>query len=147
MTTIDFGAAWSASLRRGPEAELRGWIDAALAWCVQTDAIAMKHFRRDLGIRQKPDKSFLTVADTAQGIEPEQLQRIFEPFVQVESVYTRRHEGTGLGLAISLRLARSMGGELTVESEPGQGSRFTLWLPAAEDQGTGDRLQGTAGTS
>ena len=65
MTTLDFGAAWSASLRRGPEAELRGWIDAALAWCVQTDAIAMKHFRRDLGVRQKPDQSFVTVADTA----------------------------------------------------------------------------------
>jgi signal transduction histidine kinase len=74
----------------------------------------------------------LVVDDTAQGIESEQLQRIFEPFVQVDSGYTRRHEGTGLGLAISRRLARSMGGELTVESERGRGSRFTLWLPAAE---------------
>jgi signal transduction histidine kinase len=76
----------------------------------------------------------LTVADTAAGIDPEQLQRIFEPFVQVDSGYTRRHEGTGLGLAISRRLARSMGGELTVESEPGRGSRFTLWLPAATEE-------------
>jgi signal transduction histidine kinase len=74
------------------------------------------------------------VADTAAGIDPEQLQRIFEPFVQVDSGYTRRHEGTGLGLAISRRLARSMGGELTVESEPGRGSRFTLWLPAATEE-------------
>jgi histidinol-phosphatase len=65
VNTIEFGPAWSASLRRGPEAELRGWVDAALAWCVETDAIAMKHFRRDLGIRQKPDRSFVTVADTA----------------------------------------------------------------------------------
>jgi adenylate cyclase len=53
--------------------------------------------------------------------------------VQVDSGYTRRHEGTGLGLAISRRLAHSMGGELTVESTPGSGSRFTLWLRAAED--------------
>jgi signal transduction histidine kinase len=73
------------------------------------------------------------VEDTAAGIEPEQLERIFEPFVQVESGYTRRHEGTGLGLAISQRLARSMGGELSVVSEPGRGSCFTLWLPAAAD--------------
>jgi histidinol-phosphatase len=65
VTTIEFGPAWSASLRRGPEAELRGWVDAALAWCVETDAIAMKHFRRDLGLRQKPDGTFVTVADTA----------------------------------------------------------------------------------
>jgi histidinol-phosphatase len=65
VTTIDFGAAWSASLRRGPEPELRGWVDAALAWCVETDAIAMKHFRRDLGVSRKPDRTFVTVADTA----------------------------------------------------------------------------------
>src|SRR5690606_10463657 len=68
----------------------------------------------------------LTVEDAGVGIPAEQLARIFEPFVQLESGYTRRFGGTGLGLAISLRLARSMGGDLTVESEPGVGSRFTL---------------------
>ena len=78
MTTIDFGPAWSASLRRGPEVELRGWVDTALAWCVQTDAIAMKHFRRDLGIQRKPDRTFVTVADTA--IEARLRERIEAAF-------------------------------------------------------------------
>jgi len=43
-----FGSAWSASFRRGPDAELRGWVNAALDWCDATDDIALRHFRRDL---------------------------------------------------------------------------------------------------
>jgi PAS domain S-box-containing protein len=73
----------------------------------------------------------VTVRDTGIGIAADQLDRIFEPFVQVRSGLTRTAEGTGLGLAISRDLARGMGGELTAESTPGRGSMFTLTLPAA----------------
>ena len=70
------------------------------------------------------------VIDTGLGIAPEQIEHVFQPFVQVEGRLSRTHEGTGLGLAISRTLARGMGGDLTVQSELGVGSTFTLTLPA-----------------
>lgn len=71
----------------------------------------------------------LRVADTGQGIPADKLERIFEPFVQVDPGRTRTNEGTGLGLAISRDLARAMGGEISVASALGAGSTFTLTLP------------------
>ena len=72
----------------------------------------------------------IEVADTGRGIPANQLERVFEPFVQIDTKLTRASEGTGLGLSISRELARAMGGELTVRSELGIGSTFTLTLPA-----------------
>ena len=72
----------------------------------------------------------LTITDTGVGIPPDKLRAIFEPFVQAESGHTRSREGSGLGLTIGQRLARAMGGDITVESTVGQGSSFSLWLPA-----------------
>jgi PAS domain S-box-containing protein len=71
------------------------------------------------------------VEDTGVGIASDQLDRIFEPFVQVDARFTRAHEGVGLGLAISRDLARGMGGDLSASSVPGRGARFTLSLPRA----------------
>ncbi|MEO6527788.1 MAG: ATP-binding protein, partial [Gemmatimonadaceae bacterium] len=73
----------------------------------------------------------IEVRDTGIGIPADQLDRIFEPFVQVRADLTRTAEGTGLGLAISRDLARGMNGELTVESEVGVGTTFFLTLPRA----------------
>ena len=86
----------------------------------------------DPNTRLQPSRSYVSfrVTDTGAGIPPDKLQSIFDPFVQAESGHSRSREGSGLGLTISRRLARLMGGDLTVKSEVGKGSTFTLWLPA-----------------
>jgi signal transduction histidine kinase len=70
----------------------------------------------------------LNVRDTGIGIPPDKLNSIFEPFVQVGRSLTTPHEGTGLGLAISRDLTRAMGGELSVRSESGIGTTFSVSL-------------------
>jgi signal transduction histidine kinase len=87
--------------------------------------------RITLACTSKLDTVAITVSDTGRGIAADQLERIFEPFVQVDARLVRTHEGVGLGLAISRDLARGMGGDLTAESTPGVGSAFTLLLPRA----------------
>jgi signal transduction histidine kinase len=80
------------------------------------------------------------VRDTGRGIPADKLERIFEPFVRIDTGFARATEGTGLGLAISRDLARAMDGELTATSREGEGSCFTLVLPRrrkrADQQGT-----------
>jgi signal transduction histidine kinase/CheY-like chemotaxis protein len=73
----------------------------------------------------------VSVADSGIGISPVQLESIFHPFTQGEADTARRYGGTGLGLSISRQLAALLGGRIEVESTPGEGSRFTLVLPAA----------------
>lgn len=75
------------------------------------------------------------VTDSGIGIPSDQRDRIFDAFEQQEGQNTRRYGGTGLGLAISRKLAQMMGGELKVQSEPGNGSVFTLTLPQVEATG------------
>lgn len=76
----------------------------------------------------------LSITDTGIGIPDDQLEKIFEPFVQVGRTLTQAHEGTGLGLAISRDLARAMGGELTVTSELEKGSTFRVTLPRSNER-------------
>ena len=74
------------------------------------------------------------VSDTGIGMTEEQLGRLFEAFSQAEASTRSKYGGTGLGLAISRHFCRLMGGDLTVESVYGQGSTFTVRLPAAVKQ-------------
>jgi PAS domain S-box-containing protein len=87
--------------------------------------VAVGYDRRDANV-------VITVADSGPGIPPDQAERIFEEFYQVEGGLSRASGGTGLGLAIARRFARLMNGDITVKSLVGQGSLFTVTLPGAE---------------
>jgi signal transduction histidine kinase len=88
----------------------------------------------------------ISVHDSGIGIEPKWHESIFELFQQVDGGTTRKYGGTGLGLAICRNLARAMGGDIRVDSQPGQGSTFTISLPlveAANDTGAATELRST----
>lgn len=76
----------------------------------------------------------ISVADTGIGIRAEDIPKLFQKFTQLESALTKSYEGTGLGLALTKRLVELHGGKVFVESEPGKGSTFTIYLPADHDK-------------
>jgi len=75
------------------------------------------------------DSVRFSVKDSGIGMTPEQIAKLFQPFTQADASTTRKYGGTGLGLAITRKLCQMMGGDITVESELGKGSRFTIQLP------------------
>jgi signal transduction histidine kinase len=71
----------------------------------------------------------IMVKDSGIGVSAADQARLFEPFTQVDSTLSRRHQGTGLGLAMVKRLAELHGGSVELRSAPAEGSTFTVWLP------------------
>jgi signal transduction histidine kinase len=96
-----------------------------------------------IAVRRTNDLGGVEVRDTGPGIGPEHTERIFDRFCRLEASRSRAHGGAGLGLTIARLLAELQSGRITVESHPGSGSTFTLWLPVA-DVGDGVHDSSTA---
>jgi PAS domain S-box-containing protein len=127
--------------------EFRVTLDPALPPAIRTDMTRLKQVLKNLlanafkFTRQgsvalhvapaEPGRIAFAVSDTGIGIPPEKQRIIFDAFQQADGTTSRQYGGTGLGLSISRELARLLGGELSVVSEPGKGSTFTLLLPAS----------------
>jgi len=80
----------------------------------------------------------ISVADTGIGIKPEDMDKLFKEFSQIETGYTKTYEGTGLGLALTKKLVELHGGRIWVESEFGKGSKFSFVIPVNQ----GERVLG-----
>lgn len=129
-TSPDTGPVWADSLRLH-----QCVLNLASNACkfTRNGVISISAERKDDG---KGRWIAICVRDTGIGIEPEMLDKLFKPFVQADVTVTRRFGGTGLGLSITRELARLMGGDVTVESEVGQGSTFMLTLPHRAEEAT-----------
>jgi signal transduction histidine kinase len=112
--------------------ELTTDVDKARQVLVNLCSNATKYTERGevrLRVRGEGGRVVFEVSDTGIGIAPEHQARIFERFWQVDSASTRAAGGLGIGLAAAREYARLLGGDVSMESEPGSGSTFRFWLP------------------
>ncbi|HKJ40270.1 MAG TPA: PAS domain S-box protein [Anaerolineales bacterium] len=112
-------------------ADLRRMKQVLVNLLINAVKFTPKHGQVTLQVRadEEHDLVQFSVIDTGIGVTPEDLKRLFKPFVQVDSSLSRQNEGTGLGLALAQRIIDLHGGSIQVQSEPGKGSTFTVNLP------------------
>ncbi|NMM75277.1 hypothetical protein B2J89_00955 [Acidovorax sp. SRB_24] len=118
------------ALVHGDALRLRQVLIALVSNAAKFTAQGSVQLRASMRERQPgvPEVRF-DVEDTGIGLSPDEISRLFQPFLQADEGTTRAFGGSGLGLAISRRLCRLMGGDIGVASTPGAGSCFTVWLP------------------
>ena len=116
---------------------LRNLIDNAIRYSPENTRVG-------IGVRSREGLVSISVTDQGEGLSPEDQERVFERFYRVDSARSRHTGGTGLGLSIVKHVASNHGGEVTLWSQPGQGSTFTLRLPDMEGQDDGEQQDATA---
>lgn len=116
---------------KGDPTRLRQVLDNLLSNALKFTGSEGVRWCVDMSETQAGFTMTVRVSDTGPGIAPDRLSQLFTPYQQMETSVARTHGGTGLGLAVSRELVRGMGGELSVESQPGQGATFVLHLPLA----------------
>jgi two-component system, OmpR family, sensor histidine kinase SenX3 len=119
---------------------LRNLIDNAIRY-------SPANTRVGIGVRSRDGLVSISVTDQGEGLSAEDQERVFERFYRVDAARSRHTGGTGLGLSIVKHVASNHGGEVTLWSQPGQGSTFTLRLPEMEGQDGGEELPLPAGHS
>jgi signal transduction histidine kinase/DNA-binding NarL/FixJ family response regulator len=124
VTTVENGLRWANT----DEQTLRKILGNLLSNAVKFSS-AGGEITVAAGFEEGGEALEISVIDTGIGISEENLERIFEPFSQVDASITRRYDGVGLGLARSRQLAECLGGRIRVKSSPGEGSTFILTLP------------------
>jgi len=113
----------------GDEVRIRQVLINLVGNAVKFTDVGHVYIRISCGRHEDKHALEIAVSDTGYGISSKDLRTIFEPFKQVESLMHRAHGGTGLGTTIAKRLVEDMGGEITVESQLGEGSKFSFWIP------------------
>jgi PAS domain S-box-containing protein len=135
---------WAVADGGGVQIVLRNLLSNAIKYTEKGGCIWVRTYRekdaaRSENAAQSENAAVLEVEDTGIGMEPEVAERLFEPFRQASEGFGREYEGTGVGLAVTKKAAEQMGGSIEVETEKGEGSRFTVRLPKArgdEDDGS-----------
>lgn len=128
--TIVIGGRVEARVYGDPDllvTALRNLIDNAIQYSPENTTVG-------IGVRAKDGLVSVSVTDQGAGLKPEDQERVFERFYRVDAARSRHTGGTGLGLSIVKHVASNHGGEVTIWSQPGQGSTFTLRLPQMEGQ-------------
>ena len=109
---------------RGLRSLLRNLVENAILYGPEHGTVTVRARRRDSMVE-------IDIEDTGQGVDPADIERLMDPFVQGDNALTRASEGAGLGLSIARLTAEAMGGSLVMTSAPGLGTRVTVTLPAA----------------
>jgi signal transduction histidine kinase len=120
-------AVWARADAGGVQIVLQNLVSNAIKYTEEG--------RVQVRARYEEGAAVLEVEDTGIGMDPERAEELFEPFRQASEGIGREYEGSGVGLAVTQKAAETMGGSVEVQTEKGEGSRFVVRLPRAEEEG------------